>query len=133
MPFIVTTHRHLDDPTAEFLPDALPGVSRRAVATLEEARETARIIAWDKPYGQTPTPDVAAAIYGLPESGGTVTLPDGTVIEVKHELWSVLAEDLGVELRWDPPTLDGDYLHDQQRDELAMLLVSWNKWAADGA
>jgi selenocysteine lyase/cysteine desulfurase len=40
--------------------------------------------------------------------------------------WSVLAEDVGVELRWDPPTQDGDYLHAAQREELKAVLAAWN-------
>jgi hypothetical protein len=73
MPYIVTTKREAI-PLARDFPHALPNgpdhVSRRAVATLEEAQDLVR------EAGAT----VAAAV--ITESGGTITLPDGSVIEV---------------------------------------------------
>lgn len=94
MPYIITTHRHLDDPAAEFLPGAAPGVARRAVATLEEALKHARECVWLAPnWGETRTARHIAEVDGLPESGGTVgPLPDGTVIEVESVAWDVLRE-----------------------------------------
>jgi hypothetical protein len=64
---------------------ALAFVSRRAVATLEEARQ---IVA-----AKLPT-DASVYDLGLPDSG-TVTLPDGTVIEVEPVLWHTLAAIVG--------------------------------------
>lgn len=79
-PYIVTT----SEPFDAAVHCTRPAFTRRAVATLDEAREVIRQIAWDRPPGQTPTPDDAMAIHALPESGGTVgPLPDGTVIEVE--------------------------------------------------
>lgn len=78
MPYIVTTRRgnvHHSDPAL--------GVSRRAVATLEEARHAAAQIAREH-SGDTGDPRLpvlkALAISPL---GGTIgPLPDGTVIDV---------------------------------------------------
>jgi len=83
MPYVITTHRHLDDPTAEFLPGALPGVSRRAVATLKEAIKSIN----DEIYHQEGElrADQSMMIDDLPEAGGSVgPLPDGTEIEVER-------------------------------------------------
>lgn len=100
MPYIITTHRHLDDPTAEFLPDALPGVSRRAVTTLEEARAALRKIVVDSAFdrGSTEGYPHYEDIGGLiAESGGTVgPLPDGTVIEVRPHAWYEIATQAGI-------------------------------------
>lgn len=60
--------------------------SRTAVATLDEARETAHQIAGASGVWVKVRPHVWDA-KGLPEAGGTVgPLPDGTVIEVKRVL-----------------------------------------------
>jgi hypothetical protein len=80
MPYIVTTKRPAkvdhDEERAE-----REHVSRRAVATLEEARDFIYSLC-----AETDVDDerIADDIDRLPESGGTVgPLPDGTVIEVK--------------------------------------------------
>jgi hypothetical protein len=71
VPFIVTTTRLDLKLHGEF-------VSRRAVATLEEARGLAAL-----PCGISNPSHFHQAVR-LPESGGTVgPLPDGTVIEVE--------------------------------------------------
>jgi hypothetical protein len=57
-------------------------VSRRAVATLEEAQDLVR------EAGAT----VAAAV--ITESGGTITLPDGTVIEVEQTTVEAIANEV---------------------------------------
>jgi hypothetical protein len=74
MPYIVTHCQHVQD--ARPWTDVF---SRRAVATLE-GREV-----WNALYGvNVPNrEDVVEQIAALPGSGGTVTLPDGTVIEVE--------------------------------------------------
>jgi hypothetical protein len=97
-------------------------VSRRAVATLDA--ELPRLMREHGANGDWAT----SAVANLRESGGTVgPLPDGTVIEVERTLWSSLADEVGAELRWDPPTRDGDYLHAAQREELEAVLAAWNK------
>lgn len=79
MPFIVATNRACDD--AECSPRCRNRrVSRRAVATLEEARTAAQ-----EPCGNDLMARLDASL--IPESGGTVTLPDGTVIEVEAQTW----------------------------------------------
>jgi hypothetical protein len=80
-------------------------VSRRAVATLEEARR-----------GLLKTDDsLYATAMSLPESGGTITLPDGTVIEVRRVMWADLiaeaARESGITkgmppAEWQPRILD---------------------------
>lgn len=109
MPYIVTTHRHLDDPTAEFLPGSAPGVSRRAVATLDGEQRVRNHeggtyavflrAEYGKPWELIAGPfsdakvanEAKRAILGLPEQGGTAApLPDGTVIEVEPALWREL-------------------------------------------
>jgi hypothetical protein len=81
MPYIVTTKRPAkvdhDEERAE-----REHVSRRAVATLEEARDFIYSLC-----AETDVDDerIADDIDRLPESGGTVgPLPDGTVIEVEQ-------------------------------------------------
>lgn len=53
---------------------------RHAVATLDEARAVARAAI---PSGQ-PSHGARGDAEQLPRSGGTITLPDGTVIEVER-------------------------------------------------
>jgi hypothetical protein len=67
-------------------------VSRRAVATLEEARDFIYSLC-----AETDVDDerIADDIDRLPESGGTVgPLPDGTVIEVEQTTADRLLDDL---------------------------------------
>jgi len=83
-PFIVT-HRH---GTETF--------SRRAFATLEDAREHA----WTTTHqidASTHSLSLARAKWGtLTETGGTVELPDGTVIEVEPIGFSRLYDAAGM-------------------------------------
>jgi len=80
MPYIITTHTRKD--AIERSVGLAPRPSRRAVATLEEARDVAE----DAVIGEGRFDNdeaFLAAIVALPESGGTIgPLPDGTVIEV---------------------------------------------------
>lgn len=98
MPYIITTHTY---------GWAMPGhgthsATRRAVATLDEARAAAHTSA-----NMPATPStldalmgVRAAIDALPESGGTVgPLPDGTVIEVEPIDWTSLQHAVGTARR----------------------------------
>src|SRR5262245_5521435 len=110
MPYIVTVKRedHIEGLGLECV-----GHSRRAVATLDKAREAARPIieaAWpegsvklaasydDADESTLRFHDAHADVDSLPESGGTIgPLPDGTVIEVLPVVWGWIigcAEDL---------------------------------------
>jgi hypothetical protein len=88
MPFIVTTNRGCDD--AECSPRCRNRkLSRRAVATLEEARA---VVATITEAARPDRADILNAIVALRESGGTVgPLPDGTVIEVEAVTGGALA------------------------------------------
>jgi hypothetical protein len=122
MPFVVTTKRvrvWVDMPTGEDDDGerSATTIERRAVATLEEAREAAHVqvvartlerLAWpDKPpwFGYVQDADA------LPESGGAVgPLPDGTTIHVeattKQALFDALPMDDQRRLpTWPLPTL----------------------------
>jgi hypothetical protein len=78
MPYIVTTKRLARNVIDR---NAWQVVSRRAVDTLEEARERAL-------SAGASTRDV---LRNISESGGTVgPLPDGTVIEVEQVTWAAL-------------------------------------------
>ena len=92
MPYIITTIRP-DTDYGDVPEDADPDViaamieakdSRRAVATLEEAREAVS----DALYENGAEPDswrLAEQFDTMPESGGTIgPLPDGTMIEVER-------------------------------------------------
>lgn len=95
MPYIITTTtRRGPEGATKF------DVTRRAVATLDEAREEA----WDA-YSQ---PDdvaretldaLAEQVFAITEQGGTIgPLPDGTRIEVETATWDELADDAGTPL-----------------------------------
>jgi hypothetical protein len=84
-PLANESHDPLSGPRDPALQRATSVVSHRAVATLEEARQ---IVA-----AKLPT-DASVYDLGLPDSG-TVTLPDGTVIEVEPVLWHTLAAIVG--------------------------------------
>lgn len=60
--------------------------SRRAVATPEEARE---VCVQASPEEMLPRValDLAQQIAAVSHAGGTITLPDGTVIQVKPVRW----------------------------------------------
>jgi hypothetical protein len=96
MPYVVTTKRpcpactHGPAGGGEHRPES---VSRRAVATLEEAHCVAYDIAEPGPRGERHNHQAALL---LPESGGTVgPLPGGTVIEVKPVEWYWLYDKSG--------------------------------------
>jgi hypothetical protein len=84
MPYIVTTKRRtLAQPAGRWYAEP---VSRRAVATLEEARDSIYSLCAEKDVDDE---RIADDIDHLPDSGGTVgPLPDGTVIEVEQVKWS---------------------------------------------
>jgi hypothetical protein len=63
--------------------DDMPGTRRTShtFATLEEARQVAAAAAytWTAHGGR---PDIASACQTMPDVGGTISLPDGTTLEV---------------------------------------------------
>jgi hypothetical protein len=81
MPYIITTYGCR---SVYGTPNVVVVKDRRAVATLDEAREAARRIARELPPVLSPSPDdIMAFIQALPVVGGWVgPLPDGTAIEV---------------------------------------------------
>ena len=82
MLYVITTKR---PGRYDYDPPPIRVESRRAVATLEEARR----MAWRTAEFGTWSSD--AVTETLPESGGTVgPLPDGTVIEVEPASWDDL-------------------------------------------
>lgn len=96
MPYIITTYPE---------PTMAPGFvgTRRAVATLEEAREAAYVAA--RHHDDTDDGEYETAAHRIDEAGGTVgPLPDGTVIEVTRVAYNWVAgvaEDGGAELSED--------------------------------
>jgi hypothetical protein len=92
MPYIVTTKRQ-DQHFAE----VAEYESRRAVATLEEARQAAwrahPLFGTTNGYAMMKARDEITLAF--PDSGGTVgPLPDGTVIEVKPISWDDLRDEI---------------------------------------
>jgi hypothetical protein len=86
VPYIITTLAQCEHPDGSPPEHGRRIQSRRAVATLEEARQHARNEA-DATVREDEFAPKAAwdAIAALPEAGGTVgPLPDGTVIEVRR-------------------------------------------------
>jgi hypothetical protein len=93
-PYIVTAYRNGPWPHTSHQRDVL---SRRAVATLEEAREQVadelRALTADQPSRvRHPLFDRA---YDIGMSGDALQLPDGTVIEVKRVYWDTLVDGVG--------------------------------------
>ena len=84
-PYVITTKRETGDDPYEHE----PLVSRRAVATLEEARD----LVWESARSSTFDPhDWNKPINEIPDTGGTVgPLPGGTVIEVESVTWEAIA------------------------------------------
>ena len=107
MPYIITTRRRTSTPEGFD-----PPLTRRAVATLEEARgyaaEQVRGALGVRKSWSIRKPEALA--LGLPEHGGTIgPLPDGTTIEVTPVCWNWIigaAEDAGVDT--DAVHADGD-------------------------
>lgn len=84
MPYVITTKRGREQVLVENFGPAhtYAEFSRRAVATLEEAREAIRVVADVQRNFPTAKP-VYESARRLSKSGGTVgPFPDGTVIEV---------------------------------------------------
>lgn len=124
MPHIITTRAYATSSACPRLPAPR---AHRAVLTLEGQALFDALMELHVCKGWSKTWDVVDKIKVLPEAGGAIgPLPDGTVIDVECSTWSRLATDVGIDLRWDPPTQDGDYLHDGQRDELAGVIAAYN-------
>lgn len=98
MPYIITTQK----PTHYGpIPTTDGGVkSRRAVATLDEARTSvAKWMHYDGPpiYDRDEWVRLDDAARSLPKAGGTIgPLPDGTVIEVREVQWRTLCDRTGL-------------------------------------
>lgn len=90
MPYVITTKQRSESYATghSYVPNAIETVvSRRAVATLDEAREQYLYNAVAGFHGQ-PWLD---RVDDIPESGGSIgPLPDGTVIEVEPVTWREL-------------------------------------------
>jgi hypothetical protein len=127
MPFIVTTKR------PEIYEEDYSGPSwsspcefRVAVATLDKAREWAhgRIANAADHYEGLIGPAWPKTHHWLDdhltESGGTVTLPDGSVIEVKPTTWADLASEAGVDSAVRNRAVNGDRAMQQH------ILDAWN-------
>jgi hypothetical protein len=94
-PLANESHDPLSGPRDPALQRATSVVSHRAVATLEEAKD----YIWDLMHTNAAKRSLSVVRMrwaALPESGGTVTLPDGTVIEVKP----TAIETLATAMRW---------------------------------
>lgn len=79
MPYLITTTRVIGPHEG----DKWPVTDRLAVATLGKARDEAALIVAAPDHDES-WDEFARAAYDLPEIGGTVALPDGTVIQVKR-------------------------------------------------
>jgi hypothetical protein len=102
MPYAITTKR----PRREGIPVSAADfviASRRAVATLEEAREECDKIVRLRAKDPDEFERLIWASMALPESGGTVgPLPDGAVIEVAPTAIGDIAEDAFSDRSIDP-------------------------------
>lgn len=88
-PYIVTTKRRAHpEPRPEGA--VMLTVSRVAVATLNDAARLADIERLNRVDTVPEFRAVLVQIKALPESGGTITLTDGTVIEVEQTTWAHL-------------------------------------------
>jgi len=106
MPYTITTWHNEDAVPIPVIPK--PKDTRRAVATLEEARAAVNNALY-RIEGEMDDPRPLAGFYAqadtLPESGGTIgPLPDGTVIEVRRRSW----RDLSPYCRFHPDAEIGD-------------------------
>lgn len=106
MPYIITTTTRQTEQDSAGHSFYVPAATRRAVATLEEARAAVRAFCEDNPHrrlwGDRDWHTFATIRTMLiPESGGTVgPLPDGTVIEVRPVGLDALATDAGLGAAW---------------------------------
>lgn len=101
-PYIITTsHTPEHDGATGYV------ISRRAVATLEEAIKAAQDACGTDLMGR-----LEASL--MPETGGWLAHPDGTTIKVEPRQWYELAQDVG----WHPD-------QDAHRGE-AELVAAWN-------
>ena len=96
MPYVITT---IDPPVGIEAPSGRI-TARTAVATLEQARQAVlETVVGDRDHEDIRNVDVHAA-HTLDESGGTIDLPDGTMIEMHSVCWNWIigvAEDKGID------------------------------------
>jgi hypothetical protein len=82
--------------------ETITDMSRRAVATLEEAR----VALLDFAIGWDDTTPIQEAADNLSVTGGTVgPLADGTVIEVTRVTWSDIQAELRTGYDWQAPAV----------------------------
>lgn len=127
MPYIITTRRSYEQrPGTNDLGQTVEQTTRRAVATLDEAREAARLAvhAAHAAYGQSWNNRwegwAVTEWYIGHDAGGTVgPLPDGTVIDVARVGWRSLVDAI--------PTL-GTYRvpRSPDADDVAAMLDVYN-------
>lgn len=128
MPYIITVKRRVDAPDLyrpEEVPEriALSTMSRRAVATLGEARKRCHDAVLNSELPNHAAMDPAHDLFydaalALPEQGGPLgPLPDGTVIEVEEVEWTELIGPYGPGNEWPHPDDD----HTQKR-----ICDDWN-------
>ena len=103
MPYVITTTA--DDPHVGVPMGERVTVARRAVATLDDARDAVASYVGDYDAGSfnahCRADDIESQVAAVAGSGGTIgPLPDGTVIEVQRVCWGWIigcAEDLGID------------------------------------
>jgi hypothetical protein len=99
MPYVITTNRQDERPSRVGYADDMRVISRRAVATLEEARRAVRTDLTQKhhvnPVGKHMRDISALFNHNMREHGKHTVgpLPDGTVIEVARVRWDVIREE----------------------------------------
>lgn len=93
MPYVITTTT--PDPCVAYSTPRKPLVTRRAVATLDEAQ---RLVDNRREQDALNARPWSVAVRGLlNKGGGTIgPLPDGTVIEVEQITWPALALSAGL-------------------------------------
>lgn len=85
MPYVITTNQG-----RAFGRSPIRVLSRRAVATLDEAQKEAA-----KGQQGLVRASIAAEFSRFPEQGGTINLPDGTEIEVSPADWAYVSRAAG--------------------------------------
>lgn len=98
-------------------PDMEILLSRVAVRSLEEAHEAA----WAAVPAKFCAGTVLDAIRAIPESGGSVSLPDGTRVEVRATTWMALNETTDAIPMWSADRPIPDDVAERR------ILAAWNE------